>query len=344
MGALCKPEKAAGMKNRQWVLASYPQQEADASTWQLAESDMPQAGPGQILVKTTWLSVDPYMRGKLNAAAMKPGDLMQGGGVGEVVASHHPGWKVGDIAEGPDVGWQEYAVLTPDLPGAAKVNKVDASVAPQAALSWLGMPGLTAYFAMTEVARPRPGDVVVVSAAAGAVGQIAGQIARIAGCRVVGIAGSDDKTEWCKSIGFDEVINYRSEPDLTAAVARACPAGVNVFFDGTGGPVHDAVVMNLALNARVAIVGKVAVANKKPTEDIGIRSSARMIATRATVQGFVVYDWWSRRDEALRRLTAWQQAGSLQFREDVVKGFDHVPHAFTRMMRGDNLGKQLVEL
>jgi NADPH-dependent curcumin reductase CurA len=286
------------------------------------------------------------MRGKLNAGAgMQVGDVMQGGGVGEVMESNHPAWKAGDLAEGLDIGWQEYAVLTPDLPGASKVNKVDASVAPpQAALSWLGMPGLTAYFGMLDVGRPRPGDAVVVSAAAGAVGQLAGQIAKLAGCRVIGIAGSDQKLGWLETIGFDEAINYKKVTDLGAEVQRRCPGGVNVFFDGTGGVIHDAVMKNLATAARVAIVGRIAVANKPGREDIGPRASSRMIATRATLQGFVVYDWWHRRDEALQRLAAWKKAGLLIFREDVVNGFENVPGAFIRMMRGDNFGKQLVQL
>jgi NADPH-dependent curcumin reductase CurA len=334
------------MKNRQRVLASHAQGEGNETAWRLVEGEAPRPSGRQILVRTLWLSVDPYMRGKLNAGAgMQVGDLMQGGGVGKVVESNHPEWQVGDIAEGLDVGWQEYAVLTPDLSGASKVNKVDTSVAPpQAALSWLGMPGLTAYFGMLDVGRPRPGDTVVVSAAAGAVGQLAGQIAKLAGCRVVGIAGSDRKLDWCKTIGFDETINYKKTPDLAAEVGRRCPGGVNVFFDGTGGAIHDAVMKNLAMAARVAIVGRVAVTNKAGGEDIGLRASSRLIATRAVVQGFVVYDWWHRRSEALQRLTTWNKAGSLTFREDVVKGFENVPHAFMRMMRGDNLGKQLVEL
>jgi NADPH:quinone reductase len=334
------------MKNCQWVLASHAQDEANETTWRLVEGEVPHPGGRQILVRTQWLSVDPYMRGKLNAGAgMQVGDVMQGGGVGEVVESQHPDWKVGEIAEGLDVGWQKYAVLTPDRPGASKVNKVDTGAAPpQAALSWLGMPGLTAYFGMLDVGRPRPGDKVVVSAAAGAVGQLAGQIAKLAGCRVVGIAGSDQKLDWCKAIGFDETINYKKTPDLAAEVGRCCPGGVNVFFDGTGGVIHDAVMKNLAMAARVAIVGRVAVANKAGGDDIGLRASSRLIATRAVVQGFVVYDWWHRREEALQRLANWSMAGSLKFREDIVNGFENVPHAFMRMMRGDNLGKQLVRL
>jgi len=312
----------------------------------MVECDVPEPDAGQILVRNRWLSVDPYMRGKLNPDAMKPGDLMQGGGVGEVVASRHPAWKAGDLAEAPDAGWQQYAVLTPDQPGAARVNRVSAGdgAQEQAALSWLGMPGLTAYFAMLDVARPRPGDSVVVSAAAGAVGQIAGQIARLAGARVIGIAGSAAKADWCRAIGFHDVIDYKAEPDLAAAVARACPGGVNVFFDGTGGPIHDAVMKNLALNARVAIVGRVAVANNAAGDDTGVRASSRLIASRAMVQGFVVYDWWHRRDEALKRLAAWHAAGALKFKEDVMQGLENVPHAFVRMMNGDNLGKQLVRI
>jgi len=336
---------ASNLKNRRWVLASHPSNEADASHWTPAEEAVRGPTAGQILVRTRWLSVDPYMRARLNPGAMKVGDLMQGGGVGEVIESRHPGFQAGDIVEGLEMGWQEYAVMTPDLPGPAKVNKVDPALGPvQSALSWLGMPGLTAYFAMTQIAQPRPSDVVVVSAAAGAVGQIAGQIAKLAGAHVVGIAGADDKLAWCRSIGFDDTINYRSHPDLAQAVARQCPGGVNAFFDGTGGAVHDAVMANLALHARVAIVGKVAVANMPPHEDIGLRASAKLIASRARVEGFVVYDWWHRRDEAIRRLSAWHRAGSLKFREDVLQGFENVPQAFVRMMRGDNLGKQLVEL
>ena len=334
------------MKNRQWTLASHAQGAVKDSQWTMGMADVPQPGSGKILVRTTWLSVDPYMRAKLNAGSgVEVGDVMPGGGVGEVIESRHPDWHVGDVVESLNMGWQEFAVLTPDLPGAAKLNRVDTALAPaQAGLSWLGMPGLTAYFAMLELGRPRPGDTVVVSAAAGAVGQLAGQIAKLAGCRVIGVAGSSEKLAWCRSIGFDDTINYKDATSLQDEVKRLCPGGVNVFFDGTGGPVHDAVMANLAVGARVAIVGKIAVADAAPGDDIGLRSSARLIVTRAVVQGFVVFDWWHRRDEALQRLVAWHAAGQLTVQEDVAKGFELVPHAFLRMMRGENLGKQLVEL
>lgn len=333
------------MLNRRWVLAAHPRGPADENTWRIVSSDLPSPAAGQILVRTQWLSLDPYMRGRLGTGAgMQVGDLMQGGGVGEVIESRHADWKIGDIVETLEMGWQEYSILTPDsLAGPTEVHRVDTDLAPpQASLSWRGMTGLTAYFAMLEIACPKPGDVVVVSAASGAVGQIAGQIAKMMGCCVIGIAGSKEKLAWCLAIGFDKAINYRDCHDLSQAIRHAAPNGVNVFFDATGGAVHDAVISNLALKARVAIVGRIA--NPAGEEDIGLRSSALLIASRAKLQGFVVYDWWHRRDEALHRLDRWHAEGILKFREDITQGFDKVPHAYVRMMRGENIGKQLVQI
>lgn len=334
------------MADRQWVLAAHAGAEVTAEQWELVEVARPVPGPDQILVRTRWLSVDPYMRGRLSAGSgLQVGDLMIGAGIGEVVESNHSAWKIGDLAETEELGWREYAVLTPDSAGGVStVGKVDESIEePQSVLSWLGMAGLTAYFAMMEVARPRPGDTVVVSGAAGGVGQIAGQIAAFAGADVVGIAGSDEKLEWCRKIGFHATANYKTSPDLTAEVGRLCQDGVNVFFDGTGGSVHDAVMANLAPRARVAIVGRIATADNAG-KDIGLRASSKLIQTRAVVEGFVVYDWWDRRDEARRQLRKWYADGRLHFREDIAEGLENVPHAFIRMMQGDNLGKQLVAL
>lgn len=338
------------MMNRQWRLAAYPQGAAQLDTWSLHEAPMPEPGPGQILIRTQWLSLDPYMRGRISPAAnyakgVGIGEVMQGGGVGEVVSSNHPDWKPGDIAEAMGVGWQEYAVLTPDLPGAAKVNKVDPELAPpQATLSWLGMPGLTAYIGTLEIGRPKPGDTMIVSAASGAVGQIAGQIGKLCGARVIGIAGSDEKLGWCRSVGFDATINYKTTNDMTGAIAALAPRGVDVFFDNTGGPIHDAVLRNLAVAARVVICGRVALANDFEQEDIGLRASSRLVVTRAMLQGLVVFDWWHRREEAGERLRLWHREGRLQTREDVLDGFERVPEAFLRMMAGRNFGKQLVRV
>lgn len=335
--------------SRQWVLDHYPEGPATVDCWRLIEAPMPEPGPRQILVRTKWLSLDPYMRGRISPAAnytagVQPGGVMHGGGVAEVVVSNHPDWKPGDLVESMNVNWQEHAVLTPDLPGSEKANRVPAGVPEQATLSWLGMPGLTAYIGLTEIGRPKPGETVVISAASGAVGQIAGQIARLMGARVVAIAGDEEKLAHCRSLGFDAGINYRTATDLNAAVAAACPEGVDVFFDNTGGPIHDAVLANLAVRARVIICGRIAVVDKAPNEDIGLRASARLIVTRARVEGLVVFDWWHRRDEAFRHLTRWHREGHLKFREDILDGFERVPEAFVRMMNGKNHGKQLVRL
>jgi len=338
------------MINRQWRLASHPRGVPDLETWSLHDAPMPEPGPGQILIRTQWLSLDPYMRGRISPSAnyakgVSVGEVMQGGGVGEVVASNHPDWKPGDIAEAMNVGWQEHAVLTPDLPGSAKVNKVDpAQAPPQATLAWLGMPGLTAYVGTLEIGRPKPGDTMVVSAASGAVGQIVGQIGKLCGARVIGIAGSDEKLAWCRSVGFDETINYKTTNDMAGAIAALAPNGVNVFFDNTGGPIHDAVLRNLAVAARVVICGRIALASDFEQEDIGLRASSRLIVTRAMIQGLVVFDWWHKRDEAMVRLAAWHRKGRLVTKEDVLDGFERVPEAFLRMMAGRNSGKQLVRL
>jgi NADPH-dependent curcumin reductase CurA len=270
---------------------------------------------------------------------------MPGGGVGEVVASNHPDWKPGDIADSMAFGWQEYAVLTPDVAGTSGVNRADPAVAPiQSALSWLGMPGMTAYFGLLELGRPKPGDTVLVSAASGAVGQLVGQIAKLCGARAVAVAGSDDKLAWCREIGFEETINYKTAPDLAAAVKAACPDGVNVFFDNTGGPIQDAALKNLAIGARVIICGRIAQGDRFGKPEIGERLLGSLIVSRASIHGLLVFDWWHRRDEAVKRLAAWGRAGKLRYAEDVVDGIERMPEAFLRLLSGANFGKQLVRL
>jgi NADPH-dependent curcumin reductase CurA len=280
--------------NRRWLLTAYPEGLPTPDNWIMDTQPVPDPGPGQILIKAKWLSVDPYMRGRMSPATnyikgVGIGEVMQGGGVGEVVASNHPAWKVGDIAESMSVGWQEWSVLAPDITGPAGVNKIDPELAPiESSLSWLGMPGLTAYFGLIELGRPRPGDTLVVSAASGAVGQLVGQIAKLAGCRAVAIAGSDDKLKWCHEIGFDAAINYKKAADLTAAVKEACPRGVDIFFDNTAGPIHDAVMKNLNVGARVVICGRVALAGQFGKPDIGERFMGHLIVTRRLPRGILL--------------------------------------------------------
>jgi NADPH-dependent curcumin reductase CurA len=336
--------------NRRWLLARYPEGMPSPDDWTLDEQSVPDPGPGQILVRAKWLSVDPYMRGRMSPAAnyaqgVALGETMQGGGVGEVVASNHPAWKAGDIAESMGFGWQEWSVLTPDRAGSSGVNRIDPALAPiESSLSWLGMPGLTAYFGLLDVGRPRPGDTVVVSAASGAVGQLVGQIAKLNGCRAVAIAGSDDKLAWCREIGFDAGVNYKSAKDLTTAVREACPRGVDVFFDNTAGPIHDAVMKNLGTGARVVICGRIALAGQFGRPDIGERFMGHLIVTRASIHGFLVLDWWHRRTEGLARLAAWQRAGHIRFKEDVLTGIERMPEAFLRLLQGKNFGKQIVRI
>jgi NADPH-dependent curcumin reductase CurA len=336
--------------NRRWLLASYPEGMPASENWTMDAQPVPDPGPGQILVKANWLSVDPYMRGRMSPGAnytkgVGLGEVMQGGGVGEVVASNHPAWKIGDIAESMSFGWQEWSILTPDVFGPAGVNKIDPKLAPiESSLSWLGMPGVTAYFGLLDVGRPRPGETVLVSAASGAVGQLVGQIAKLAGCRSVAIAGDDEKLQWCREIGFDATINYKKAADLTAAVKESCPQGVDVFFDNTAGPIHDAAMKNLSIGARVVICGRVALASRFGKPDIGERFMGQLIVTRASVHGFLVFDWWHRRDEALKRLAAWKQAGKIRFKEDVLNGIEQMPEAFLRLLQGKNFGKQIVRI
>ena len=336
--------------NRRWLLKQYPEGMPTLDNWTMDAQPVPDPGPGQILVKAKWLSVDPYMRGRMSPATnytkgVEIGEVMQGGGVGEVVASNHPKWKAGDIAESMSFGWQEWSVLTPDVPGPAGVNRIDPNFAPiESSLSWLGMPGLTAYFGLLELGRPRPGDTVVVSAASGAVGQLVGQIAKLAGCRAVAIAGNDDKLKWCQELGFDAGINYKKAVDLTQAVKEASAVGVDVFFDNTAGAIHNAVMKNLRTGARVVICGRVALAGQFGKPDIGERFMGQLIVTRASIHGFLVFDWWHRRDEALQRLSEWQREGKIRFREDVLDGIERMPEAFLRLLSGKNFGKQIIRI
>jgi NADPH-dependent curcumin reductase CurA len=333
------------MVNRQWLLASHPEAVPLARNWRLVEVPIPQPGSGEVLVRAHYLSVDPYMRGRISprrnyAAGIEVGAVMTGGGVGEVVESNHPGFAPGDIVESFTFGWQEYAVL-----GAAAARKIDPGLGPvHSALSYLGMPGLTAYFAILEIGGARPGDTVLISAAAGAVGQVAGQLAKLAGCRAIAVAGSDPKLAWCREIGYDAGINHRSANDLAAAVAELCPDGIDLFLDNTAGAIHDAVMQNLAPRARVVVCGQVALADRFEQPDIGPRFLRQIMIARATVQGFLVLDHADRFELARRRLAGWAKSGRLRHREDVLDGIEQMPRAFLRLLSGENFGKQLVRL
>jgi NADPH-dependent curcumin reductase CurA len=333
-------------KNKQWRLASYPEGMPTEANWTLADGPMPEAGPDQMLVRAIYLDVAPYMRGRISpqknyAAGVEPGDVMVGGGIGEVVESNIKEYKPGDIVvTDHGFGWQQFAALRPTA-----VRKVDRALAPLPYwLDALGLNGMTAYFALLQTGRMKAGDTVVVSAAAGSVGQVAGQIAKLGGARAIGITSSPEKTAWCRKLGYSNAIDYRAEPDLRAGVERMCPRGADVFIDNTGGPIHDAVMQNLALHARIVIVGSISLAAKFGQPDMGLRFQRQILIARATVQGFLVSDYQRDEPEARNRIGEWYRAGLLKSRFDIATGIESMPQAFLRLLTSKNTGKQLVQV
>ena len=328
--------------HRRVVLARRPPAEVAESDFRVEEAPVPEPGPREVLVRVVYMSLDPYMRGRMRdvasyAAPVAIGEVMTGGTVGEVVKSNHPGFKVGDIVE-DRLGWQEYAIG----PGPA-MRKVDATLAPiSTANGVLGMPGMTAYFGLFDVGQPKAGETVVVSAASGAVGQIVGQLAKIAGCRAVGIAGGDKKCAFVKdTLGFDACIDYKAEKDLTAAVKAACPNGVDVYFDNVGGVVSDAVFLNLNFWARVALCGSISQYN---TTEPGPRLLGAFVGKRVTMRGFIVWDFNGKYEPARRQMGEWVRSGRVKYKEDIVEGIENAPRAFVGLLRGDNFGKLQVKL
>jgi NADPH-dependent curcumin reductase len=330
--------------HRQIRLASRPTGYPSASDFRTVEAPVPEPGPGQLLVRVVYLSVDPYMRGRMSDARsyVPPvglGDVMEGGTVGEVVRSSYPGFAVGDVVEGR-LGWQEYAVS--DGKG---IRKIDPTAAPiSTALGVLGMPGLTAYFGLLEVGQPKAGETVVVSAASGAVGGIVGQIAKLKGCRAVGLAGSDAKVDYLRrELGYDAGINYRTATDLDAALRAACPGGIDVYFDNVGGRITEAVSRHVNQFARFAICGLISQYNLTEPEVVP-RNERFVLVNRVRIQGFLVFDFAARYKEGLAQLTEWVRDGRLKYREDIVDGLDRAPEAFIGLLRGRNLGKMLVQI
>ncbi len=329
--------------NRQVLLAARPVGLPKPSDFRLAEAPVPEPGPGEFLVRARYLSLDPYMRGRMSDAPSyaRPvgiGEVMVGAVVGEVIRSSHPDFAVGEIVE-DRLGWQEYGVSS-----GREARKIDPTLAPiSTALGILGMPGLTAYFGLLEVGQPKPGETVVVSAASGAVGALVGQIARLAGCRVVGIAGSPEKVDYVvKALGFDAGIDYKTA-DLDAALRESCPRGVDVYFDNVGGRITEAVSRRVNPFARFAVCGLISQYNLEKPE-LAPRTERFVLVNRVRVQGFIVSDFYARREPALRQLAEWLRQGKLKYREDVVDGLETAPAAFIGMLQGKNFGKQLVRL
>jgi hypothetical protein len=330
--------------NRQWLLANRPPGWPKESDFKLVETPVPRPGAGEMLVRALWLSVDPYMRGRMRdvksyAPPVPLGGVMEGGAVSRVVESRIPGFSPGDIVESR-FGWQDYA--TTNGKGVRKVNPALAPVS--TALGVLGMPGLTAYFGLLDVCAPRSGETVLVSGAAGAVGSLVGQIAKIRGCRAVGIAGGEAKVRWIvDGLGFDAAFDYKTVPNFGAKIAELCPRGVDCYFDNVGGEITDAVFPLLNPRARVAVCGQISQYNLERPEQ-GPRLLWHFIRQQLRVEGFLVFQFAGRYREGLEQMATWLGEGRLRYRETVVEGLEHTPQAFIAMLRGENIGKQVVHV
>lgn len=332
--------------NRQILLAARPVGFPKDSDFKLVESPGPAPGDGQFLVRTIYLSVDPYMRGRMNdvksyAPPVQIGGVMGGGAVGRVVNSNNPQFQDGDIVEGMAFGWQDYAVSN-----GQGVRKIDPTLAPiSTALGVLGMPGLTAYFGLLEICNPKPGETVVVSGAAGAVGSLVGQIAKIKGCGAIGIAGADDKVSYLTGdLGFDGAFNYKAVSDYYEKLRELCPSGVDVYFDNVGGAITDAVFRLINTRARISICGQISQYNLEKPE-MGPRLILTMLLVRqAKAEGFLVFQFADKYPEGLKQLAQWLKEGKLKYKEDIEHGIENTPHAFIAMLKGGNVGKQLVKV
>jgi len=330
--------------NRQITLAARPAGFPKVSDFQLVYSPLPSPGAGEVLVRSVYLSLDPYMRERMAcgdslARPVAIGEVMIGGAVALVMKSEDPKFRDGDVVEGM-LGWQEYAVAQ-----GRGLRRIDLSLAPiSTALGVLGMPGLTAFFGLLDICSPQSGETVVVSGAAGAVGMVAGQIAKIMGCRVVGVAGSDAKISWLlEELGFDAALNYKTAVDFQGELAKLCPDGIDVYFDNVGGVVTDAAVRLINPGARISVCGQMSQYNLEESE-MGPRWLGQLIARQAKVQGFLISSYSEGFPEGLEQLGKWLQQGKLKYREDVAQGIEAAPQAFIGMLQGKNEGKQLVQL
>jgi NADPH-dependent curcumin reductase CurA len=330
--------------NRQVRLKSRPTGIPQPEHFEIVEGPVPEPADGEVLIRNIYLSVDPAMRGWVNAAAsyaepVPVGAVMRAGAVGRIEVSRHPDFSPGDCVAGM-FGWQDYVAV----PGKSIQRKItDAEFPISTALGVLGMNGLTAYFGLLDAGRPKAGETVVVSTAAGAVGSCVGQIAKIMGCRTVGIAGSPEKVRLCREeFRFDAAIDYKAG-DLEAALAAACPDGVDVYFDNTAGAISDAVLKHLRIGARVVICGTASIPNWEPIP-VGPRVERHLLSKRARMQGVLVLDYAARYAEGREQLARWVRAGLIRYREDILEGIEHAPGAIAGLYRGENLGKRLIRI
>ena len=333
--------------NRQWRLARRPRGMVEVTDFTWAEQPVPALADGQFLVRNLYLSMDPTQRGWMATDTYIPaiaiGDVMRSFGVGQVVESKHPKFRPGRIVQG-GIGWQDYLVTDGGgpLPISGLLEGVDVPHIPLA-MSVLGLTGITAYFGLLEVGRPQPGETVVVSGAAGATGSVVGQIAKIKGCRAIGIAGGPEKCGWLtKEAGFDAAIDYKSER-VDRRLAQLCPNGIDVFFDNVGGEILDAALASLAMRGRVVICGAISMYNEK-APPAGPRNYLSLLVKRGRMEGFIVLDYMPRAGEAVAALSRWVREGRLKHEEDIQEGLENAPQTLLRLFEGKNRGKQLLKI
>ena len=328
------------MENKRVLLASRPTAEVSEDNFRIEPSSLPQPRDGEVLVKNLWLSLDPYMRGRMSDAksyvkGVEIGEVMVGQTVGEVVQSRHPDLKPGDKVL-TQLGWQLFGVTKE----ATKLR--DLKVPLSYYLGVLGMPGMTAYFGLKEIGQPKAGETVVISAASGAVGSVVGQLAKIAGCRVVGIAGGRQKCDYVMSeLGFDACVDHKAG-NLYRDLKDACPKGIDVDFENVGGEVLDTVLKQMNLASRIVVCGLIAEYNA--AQPYGYKNMRAILVNRVRMQGMIVFDWKDRYGEALKALAGYLAEGKLKYRESVVEGLENAPKGLIGLLKGHNFGKQLVKL
>ena len=332
-----------GRMNRQWLLVSRPEGMFNEQNFQWAETPAPTPKNGEFLVRNLWLSCDPTQMGWMKVDTYVPkvplGEVMRAIGLGQVVESRHSGFKVGELVTGL-FGWQDYAITTGG--GPSSVQRVPPLAPPEIVLSLFGITGMSAYFGVTDIGKVQPGETFVVSSAAGAVGSIAGQIAKILGARVVGIAGGPAKCEWLlKEAGFDAAIDYRAER-IGPRLSESCPKGIDVYFDNVGGEILDEVLARIGLYARVILCG--AISDYTTREYRPLRNYFVLTSRRGRMQGFIVLDYADRFAEAVPVLARWFAEGRLKQKVDIAAGLENAPKALARLFNRENFGKQLVKL
>jgi len=330
--------------NRQWLLVRRPEGLIRADDFQLREVPIPVPDQGQVLVRNLWLSFDPTQSGWMRRDTYVPiiplGDVMRAAGVGQVIESKHPDYKPGELGQGA-FGWQDY--IATDGAGFLPMRKLTAGMSANLALSLFGITGPTAYFGVLDVGQVKAGETFVVSGAAGATGSVAGQIARIKGCRVIGTAGGKAKCDWLKNeLGFDGVIDYQTE-NVGARLSELCPGGIDVFFDNVGGVVLNEVLARLRLKARIVLCGAISRYNDA-TPAPGPANYGNLIVSRGRMEGFIILDYAARFPEAIGALAGWLKEGKLKQKEDVAIGLENAPDTIVRLFTGQNFGKQLLKI